>query len=295
MSMYNREMFDLINTWQFYLIAYLIANVLFFQFYKAAVNQAKSDGAATILLQLTAGSSILLLVPFMPLVFPTNPMTYLLVAAACIFYAINDRIQTTARKHLEVSVFSILNQFLTVFLIAYGFILFKEPITAEKILGAVFIFIGNILLLYKKGRFEFTKYTILSIIASLTLATAISIDIGISEQFNLPLYICITLIIPALLIAVTERLHVKTVLAEYHKVSFKYYVIAGAAWSLSIFFSLRSFQLGDVSLLVPLQATSVLLNVIVASTFHKERGFLKRKILAAALVIIGVYITTLAL
>jgi drug/metabolite transporter (DMT)-like permease len=288
-------MFEILNTWQFHLGGYLIANVIFFQFYKSAIAQAKHDGAATILLQTVAGLSILLLAPFMPFVFPTNPAIVGLLVLACVFYAINDRLQTTARKHLEVSVFSILNQFLTIFLIIYGFTVFQEPVTGEKISGAMLILFGNILLFYKQGRFQINKYTILSLIASLTLATAITIDIGISEQFNLPFYIMLTLIIPGLFIALAERISVKKILKEYNHVSFRYYVITGAAWALSIFFALRSFQLGEVSIIVPLQATSVLLNVLVASFVHKESGYIFRKVLAAALVILGVYVTTLTL
>lgn len=288
-------MFEFINTWQFNLTAFLITHVLFFQFYKIAIRQAHHDGAATILLQLIAGTSILLLIPFMPFVFPDNPLTYTLFIAACVFYAINDRIQTTARKHLEVSVFSILNQFLNIFLILYGFIIFQEAVTTAKIVGAICIVAGNILLFYKKGKFSFNKYSLLSIGASLALATAITIDIGISEQFNLPFYIMLTLFVPAVFIAIAERIKPQAIIKEYNNVSFRYYIIAGCAWALDIFFALRSFQLGEVSLIVPLQATVVLLNVIVASIIFNEREMLGKKLVAALLVILGVYITTLSL
>lgn len=283
------------NTWHFNLFGYLVANVLFFQFYKVAVKQAHHDGAATILLQMVAGTSILLLVPFMPFVFPDNPLTYVLFITACIFYAINDRIQTTARKHLEVSVFSILNQFLNIFLILYGFIIFQEAVTTAKIIGALCIIAGNIFLFYKKGKFSVNKYSVLSIGASLALATAVTIDIGISAQFNLPFYIMLTLIVPALFIALIERIKPRAIIKEYNNVSFKYYLITGCAWALSIFFALRSFQLGEVSLIVPLQATAVLLNVVVASIIFKEKDNLWKKLVAALLVILGVYVTTLSL
>lgn len=288
-------MFEIINTWQFNVIGFLITNVIFFQFYKRAVKEAHHDGAATILLQIVAGTSILVLAPFMPFGFPDNPLTYLLFVAACVFYAINDRIQTTARKHLEVSVFSILSQFLNIFLILYGFIIFQEAVTAAKIVGALCILAGNVLLFYKKGSFTINKYSLLSIGASLALATAVTIDIGISEQFNLPFYIMMTLIVPGLFIAIAERIKPAAILKEYNRVSFKYFVWAGSAWSLSIFFILRAFQLEEVSLIVPFQATAVLLNVLVATMLFKEKDAIGKKIIAALLVILGVYITTLSL
>lgn len=286
-------MFEFLNTWQFNLIAYLVTNVIFFQFYKIAVKEAKHDGAATILLQCIAGLSILLVAPFYGFTLPQDPIIYGLVLLACIFYAINDRLQTTARRHLQVSVFSILNQFLTVFLLIYGFTLFQEPVTMTKILGAVLILVGNMILLHKDGKITLNKYSITSIIASFALATAISIDIGISVNFNLPFYIMVTLIIPALIIAAIEKIKPAHVLKEFDLVSGKHYIAAGCAWSLSILFALRSFQLGEVSTIVPLQATAVLLNVIIASFLLKENSDQGKKIIAALLVIGGVYITTL--
>jgi undecaprenyl pyrophosphate phosphatase UppP len=41
------------------------------------------------------------------------------------------------------------------------------------------------------------------------------LDIGISEQFNMPIYISLTLIVPAILIFFAEKLSCKRVLTEY--------------------------------------------------------------------------------
>ena len=117
---------NLINTWQFSLLMYYIFNVIFFQFYKLSVKNVKKDGAATIIFQVIAGFSILLLIPFFAWQLPNAISIILLLIAACVFYAVNDRLQTTVRKNLEVSVFSILSQFGTVFLLIYGFIIFMN-------------------------------------------------------------------------------------------------------------------------------------------------------------------------
>ena len=74
----------------------------------------------------------------------------MLLGIACIFYAIADRINTTARRGLEVSIYSILGQLSTVFLILWGIIFFKETIVLKKIIGALLILMGNILVIYKK-------------------------------------------------------------------------------------------------------------------------------------------------
>jgi drug/metabolite transporter (DMT)-like permease len=282
---------NLFNAWQINLIAHLISLVVFFQCYKLAVRNVKRDGAATILLQTLASIAVLFLVPFFPFILPSDPKFYLLLLAACIFYAINDRLQTTARKNLQVSVYSIVNQLSNVFLIIIGLTIFREGLVLQKLVGAGLILFGNIFLFYKKGTFKPNKYVWVAVVASLFCAIAISTDIGISKQFNLPFYIMITLALPALIILFGERIKLSEVLREYSGQDRKWYVITGIAWAFTIFFSLRAFQLGSVTTIVPLAATAVLLNVIVAYLFLGEKKDEWRKIIAALLVIAGIYLT----
>lgn len=147
---------NLLNTWQFNIIGFLFTVVIYFQFYKLAVRNATKDGAATVLLQVIAGLAALALSPLFTFQFPSNPRPYLLLTAACVFYALFDRLQTTVRKHLEVSVFSILNQFTTVFLILFGITIFREPFVLAKVLGAGLVLLGNILVFYKEGNLKLT-------------------------------------------------------------------------------------------------------------------------------------------
>lgn len=286
-------MLAFLNTWQLNVILFLVFIVLFFQFYKLAVQYAKRDGAATILLQFIAGMSILVLAPLFPFTIPTNPKVLLLLLIACIFYTLNDRLQTTARKNLPVSTFSILNQLTNVILIVIGILVFREPVLMSKIMGAGLILLGNAIIFYQKGSFAINKYVVISVLASIAFATAISIDIGISKQFNLPFYIMLTLIIPALMLVFGEKISIKNILEEYQTKTRRYYWITGLAWSLAIFFSLRAYQLGPVTTIVPLQATAVVLNVLVAYFLLHERTDKFKKLVAAAIVVAGIYLTVI--
>lgn len=284
---------ELFLTWQFNLIGYLICVVAYFQFYKLAVKNAEEDGAATLLLQTIAGLSVLLLVPFFEFKLPSDIKWYLLLIAASVFYTVNDRLQTTARKHLQVSVFTILNQLANVFLIIFGLTIFKESFSFSKILGAGLILLANGLLLYKKGRLEINKYVFITIAATLSFAIAISIDIGIVQQFNLPFYIMLALIIPAAMLFFVEKISLHQMFVEYKNSNGKYYLLTGVFWALTIFFSLRSFQFGEVTTIVPLQATNVLLNVAVAYLFLGEKKEELKKIIAALIIIAGIYLTVI--
>lgn len=284
---------NLLNTWQFNLFGYIFFTVIFNQFYKLAVQSVKKDGAATVIFQTIAGLSVILLAPFLEIKFPSSLKWYGLLIVACFFYAINDRAQTTIRKNMEVSVYTIINQLSSVFLIVYGLTIFRESFSITKIIGAALILLANIILRYSRGKFQFNKYIWLAVFASLSLATALSIDVEISTNFNLPIYITLTLIIPTLMIKTAEKITLSEIKTEYVNGNKKYFYLTGISWSLLIFFMIRAYQFGSFTLITPLSATSVLINVLIATLLFGEKDNLLKKIIASALVIIGVYFTVL--
>jgi drug/metabolite transporter (DMT)-like permease len=280
---------NIFSTWQFNLITYLIFVVLFYQFYKLAVKNTKSDAASTVALQIIGASAALVLIPTNEFKLPDDPMIYGLLLLACVFYALNNRLQTTARKHLHVSSFAIINQLNTVFIIIISLIINSNINAGHKIAGASLILLGNILMLWKSGKIEINKYVIIAVISALCASTAVTIGIWISKYFNLPFYIFLTFIIPAVLITLKEKVAAASIKEELTSASKIYYYLTGILWTLAIFFSLRTFQYGNVETVAPLQATSVFLNVLVAYVLLKERGEIIRKLLASALVGLGVY------
>ncbi|HOZ03002.1 MAG TPA: EamA family transporter [Candidatus Woesebacteria bacterium] len=281
----------LFNTWQLNFVIYLVSVVSFFQFYKLAVSKTKNDGAATVTLQLLGAVSSIIFIPFFALNFPSEMKWYLLLLGACLFYATSDRLQTTARKHLQVSVVTIINQLQTVFLIIYGWTIFHDEFSFSKLIGALLIISANLLLNLKENRLQINKYVGLAVIATFVFSIALSVDIGISSQFNLPIYVLITLALPALIISFAEKVTLQNISQELSSSTRKYYLLTGISWALTIIFALRSFQLGEVTTIVPLQATSVMLNVIVAYIFLKERSEIEKKLFAALMVMAGIYLT----
>lgn len=284
-------MLNLLNTWQFNLGLFIIFAVAFNQLYKFAAKNLIHDGAGTIILQVLAGILVLLLVPFFPMQFPTDWRIYLFLTIACIFYAINDRLQTTVRKNMEVSVFTILNRLSSVFLIIIGLTVFHEPTSFAKIIGAILILSTTFLLSHQHGQFKIDKYFVLIAIARLAVAIALSIDINISTHFNLPIYIMITLMMPALIIKVSEKIPIQHITAEFKTGNKKYFFLTSASWALFVVFAIRAYQFSTFSLITPLAATTVLINVFIATLFFGERKDIARKILAATITIIGAYLT----
>ena len=285
------HLISIINTWQFNVIMGLIFSVFYNQFYKLAVTGIKKDGISTVILEVIGGLSLLLIIPFYNFKFNLNLKIFGLFIVSVIFYTITDRIQTTVRKNLEVSIFSIVNQLSKVIMILYGILLFKESVFLIKIIGAGLIIFGNIFLFYKNGKFTINKYIWLSSIGSFCLATAMIIDVNLSQNFNIPFYIMITMLVPGIFNFIFAECTVGDVIQEFNSERKKFYLITGFVWGFVIFFTIRSMQLGKVSFVVPLLATTVLFNVLISSVFQNEKSNLIKKIIAAAIVILGICLT----
>lgn len=206
---------EIMNNWLLYVIAYLIFATIFTQFFKVATKTLKKAGALTILLQMTAGIVALLLCPLFGFKFPTDISVYTMLAISIVFYAITDRVNTTVRSGIEASTFSMLKQLSTTFMIFAGLIFFKEEFVLTKFIGAMLIIFSNVIIFYKKGKFEFNKYLLLGVFGNISFTVALFLDVNISDNFNLPFYVALTLIIPALLIMVFERIKPSEVKNEF--------------------------------------------------------------------------------
>lgn len=150
------------------------------------------------------------------------------------------------------------------------------------------IIFSNIIIFYKKGKFEFNKYVLLGILGNISFTVALFLDVNISDNFNLPFYVALTLIIPALLIMIFERIKPSEIKDEFINGNKKAIFITAISWGLSIIMQLRAYQLGNVTVIAPLCALTVMTNVIVGYLFLNEKDNLVRKIIAAILIIISI-------
>lgn len=276
--------------WLLFVALYIILAVAFTQFYKIVLNTSKSDGTLTVLLQFIAGLSALLLSPFFKFTFPTNWKVYLLLGIACIFYALSDRMNTTVRSGIEASTFSIIKQLSTVFMILAGLLFFKEQFVWKKIIGAGLIIFSNILIFYKKGNQKLDKYVLLGILSNIIYSVALFLDVNVSDSFNLAFYVALTLLIPALFITIAERVKLSNIKKEFKNGNKKAILITGLCWGTMIVVQLRAYQLGEATSVAPLCALTVIGNVLVGYLFLKERNNLIKKLIAAFLIILSIFL-----
>lgn len=279
---------ELVNNWLLYVILYLIVKTVFIQFYKMSTQKMQKAGALTVLLEMAGGLVALVLCPFFVIKFPTDIGIYIMLGISIICYAVKDRLDTKVLSGIEASTFNILQQLSTTFMILAGLIIFKEEFILAKFIGAMLIIFSNVLVFYEKGKFELNQYVILGIISNLVFTVALFLDVNISEHFNLPIYASITLIVPAILIMIFERIKPSEIKNEFVNGNKKAILITAITWPITIITQLRAYQLGNVTIVAPLCALSVMLNVLVGYLFLKEKDNLWRKIISAILIIISI-------
>ncbi|NMA51072.1 MAG: DMT family transporter [Mollicutes bacterium] len=276
--------------WLLFVFIFIIFAIAFNQFFKVAIKSTKKDGALTVLMQSLAGICALILMPFFKFKLPTDYKIYLFLGLACIFYAISDRMNTTVRRGVEASTYSIIKQLSTVFMIIAGLLFFKEPFVWKKIIGAILIIFSNIFVFYEKGKQKLNKYVLLGILSCLVFSIALFLDVNISDNFNLAFYVALTLLVPALLLTIFGRIKFTDIKNELQHGNKKVIFITSFSWAITLIAGLRAYQLGKVTLVAPLRSLTVIGNVIVGYFFLNEKDNLLKKVIAAIMIVISVFL-----
>ena len=274
--------------WLVFVILHIIISVIYSRFYHLSEKKSKNYSALIILLQIIAGLVAILMCPFFKFNFSNNYIIYFLIIINCILYALSDGLYAYVSKNIEPSTFNIIKQISVIFMIVMGLLFFKEPLVWNKIIGSLLIVASNILLFYKKVNQKFNKYVILGIISNLCFAVSLFLDIIISKEFNLSLYIGFVLIISALLIMKKDKIKfidIKNEIKFNNKLAL---IITGFCWTLMAIFQLLAYNHGNITIVAPLTDLVVIFSFIIGFIFFKEKDNLIKKIISLLIIIVGV-------
>ncbi len=272
---------------------YIILSTGLNQFYKLTTRTMKNAAAQTIGLQLVAGLSCLLFMPFFEFRLPQNPWTYLFLGLSCVFYALNNRMIANVRKNLEASVIGILQQSYTVLMTLAGFVLLGEQVELLKVLGILLIVGGNVLVFWQRRKTDKMKYVWIGLLAYTCSVVAGLIDVGHSGEFNLAFYTAFLYLVPALFLFIGGRVRVADIIEEYKRANKRNYFITGFCWGVQYLVLLIAYSIGEVSVVAPLASLAVFSNVVVGYFWLKEKDSMIRKIIAAVLAILGIVLIAL--
>lgn len=272
----------------FCIIIYLISSIIFNYWYKIITKNNISDGAITILIEIIASITCMFIIPLFEIKFPTDLKIYIFLFIAIIFYTLNNRLGTTARKGLEVSTYSILKQLSSMFMVFASILFFKEPFILNKFIGALLIILSNIIVFYNKNNLKFNKYLIYGILANVSLTIALLLDVSYSNEFNLFFYVFLIFLIPSTLTLFLEKIKFNQIIEEYNNSNKITIFLTGISWAIMMISKLKSYQLGKIIIVAPLISLTIILNILFGYFILKEEDNLLKKILASILIIIGI-------
>ena len=279
---------EILNDWKFWAIFYLISSVTFSQNFKKANRNMKDASALAVLLELSTAFFALLFIPIFSFTFPTDINIYIVLLVVVVIYAATDRLNIEARYGLDPSVFSMLKQLSTVFLMIFGFIFLKEELHIKTLIGAGIIIIANFILTFDNGKIKINKYFLMCFLSNFLFALAMLINVDISDRFNLALYTFTTVFFPALIISLFAKLNIKKLKKEFKRYDNPRFILSGFCWALMLISSVRAYQLGNVTVVAPILTLTAILNTIYEYFVVKNRKNFKQKLVASILIIIGV-------
>lgn len=218
--------------------------------------------------------------PILPLI-PNLVLTMILFGAANIFIF-------KSLAHTDASQFTIVFASRFFFTVLASSLLLREALSWLQLTGALIIFIG-VALASARHHFTFQKGEWYALLAAMFFGFALTNDRYLLQSFNVYAYSVIAFALPAFFIAAIRPREVPN-LMRYLKgpLLIKTLAISLCYLLFTITFYLALQATDNSSQVAAVSITSVLLTVLLAIIFLKERENIGRKILSAGICLIGI-------
>ncbi|HYD02752.1 MAG TPA: EamA family transporter, partial [Alphaproteobacteria bacterium] len=199
-----------------------------------------------------------------------------------------------AYTSLDVGLKDIFGKSKIIFVFFLSIIFLKEIITWQKIIGMGVIFIALIIMSYKPGkRFGSLKdkavqYTLFS---SLIMSCALLLDKYAQNFFTPGTYSFLVYFIPTLMllpfIFISNK---KKELKQIYGSQLRWITLSVVLGVSYYYWMLRAFRLEDASIVYPIIEASILVTIISAFFYLKEKKDILKRILCAILILAGVIV-----
>lgn len=207
---------------------------------------------------------------------------------AVVLYVLFEASEFLARKHLEASRLTILFQLTPVATLAASLAFLHESFSLQKLIAVVLIMCGNLVAVYKHGGKLSREGLLYGLGAAFSLGFAYVADKAVFQQYPLPLYMALTYGVPALFILpFLGRGKLLKLSREWNRVSWRL-IVLGFVSVLGYYLILKTFQLAESSVAIPIVFSSTILTALGGIIILKERSSIPQKILGAVFVFLGI-------
>jgi transporter family protein len=213
------------------------------------------------------------------------PLNFFLEA---ILYAFGSLFSFKALKLIEASEGTVILSFCSVVTITASAVFLKESLTPQGLLGAALIII-SIILVSKLKDFSVNKGVFYALIAAMFYGLAVVNDAYLLKFSDPTSYTSIAFLLPGVLLSLLYLNSLKKLKGFLRPKSAKIMFLLAFVWSVSAIAFYIAIEKGALaSQISPISQSKVILTVLLAAIFLKERDNLPAKIAAALMTIMGV-------
>ena len=275
-------------TWQIFVAINLATASLIVPLQRVLLRHDKSDPISFIVVsQLLTG---LVLVPF-TLIHgfhaPSLQKYGLAMAAMFVIYSIGHVLYANTLKRVEASVFSTLLSTSTVWVMVMGFVVLHEVPSLAHIVGAALVLASTALLIERKSRHRLDKTVYIGLLTGLIFGVASSLWVYIGKDSDLLTWTMLSFFGTPIIFLIVKPKSRHTVGHFFTKKMLLNLLVLAVVWATDNLASLAAYQRTNVSVVAPLLQTSVILSVLVAVIFLKERERLLWKVAASVVCFVG--------
>lgn len=222
-----------------------------------------------------------------------NIQVYVVLLTSSLFWLAFGLLSFHADRYAEVSVTSVLSRTRVLWTLVLGVIFFGEAVNFAKLQGVILIFAG-LAALSIRGNFNYhSKGVLFALAAAISISVALSIDKYLAHFFPTSVVAFSAFFIPGIWLGITlpnKRERLKALLSGQGK----YAILTALLGALSYWLLLRALVLSDISKVVPIYQSSLVLNVIVGIILLDERDRILHKLFASVIVLLGVILVRLS-
>jgi len=270
------------------IFTFSIASIL-----QRVLSQKKENDpiAAAIIFQFLTAAVIFCFALFYGFKLPDLKPLVLNLTIMTVFYAAFNVLLFKAYQTTEASEVSILLSTRVFWAVFTAIIFLGEGLNLQRIIGILLVIAGVIVVNYRKTKWHFHKGYLLVLLAAFFFGTAFTNDAFLLKHFNTPSYLTVSFSLPPLLLSIV---YPKSFLKIPSLLNFKIFskllmmsILWGAA-AIAIFMAYQSG--GKVTQIMPISQLSIVVTIVLAFVFLKERDHLWQKTFGAVVMLLGVWL-----
>lgn len=276
-------------SWMFILFINVVAISISTLFQRLAMKEEDSNPVlSTIIFQFLLGCLIIPFAISQGFFWPSFSKLWPYFLFSTTLYALGSIMFFKSIKLIEASEMIILSGMGTIVTMLCAYVFLQERLVVQQYLGALLVIFSILLVQYKKQKFIFGKGALFALAATSLFAFATISDVLIIRTYNAISYAGLMSFFPGLMLCLMYFKKLRE-LPKAIKTINKNLVLYALMYSVGVITFYSALAKGALlSQVGVIGRSNIILTVILAAIFIKERDSLWRKVLAAVICMVGV-------